>query len=276
MGGSKNRTPIIERVEPLRLALLQMNVDDQDVSENLRTISALASELDGENVDLVVLPELCDFGYDLASIRRRAGSADSPALGAMRSVAEALDCFVAGGIVEPDGGRLFDTLAVIDPEGVVVSRYRKIQLYGPAGESDVFEPGTSLETVDVRGWTIGLAVCNDLRYPEIARGLTEKGIDALILAAAWPFPRVRHFTTLVEARAIENQVFVVAANRVGRLGETLFCGCSRVVDPHGDVVASASEDREALLRASLDPAVLHWVRLRPGWRERRMNFLKTP
>jgi omega-amidase len=145
-----------------------------------------------------------------------------------------------------------------------------------AGESDVFEAGTTLETVDVRGWKIGLAVCNDLRYPEIARGLTSKGIDALLYSAAWPFPRVRHFTTLLEARAIENQVFVLAANRVGRLGETVFCGGSRVVDPHGDVVVSTSEDREILLRACLDPSVLQWVRLRPGWKERRMNFLETP
>lgn len=99
-----------------------------------------------------------------------------------------------------------------------------------------------------------------------------KGIHALLLCAAWPFPRVRHFTTLLEARAIENQIFVVAANRVGHTGDTLLCGSSRILDPHGDIVSSASEDRETLIRATLDPATLAWVRKRPGWRERRIEF----
>ena len=260
------------RMDPLNVCVVQMNVDDSDVSINARRINALAEELDGEFLDLVVLPELCDFGYDLPSIPDRTDREESPALAAMRRLAESLDCYVAGGIVETAEGKLYDSLVVVAPDGEVAARYRKIQLYAPGGEADVFERGSTLEVVDVRGWKVGLAICNDLRYPEIARGLTANGIHALALVAAWPFPRVRHFTTLLEARAIENQIYLVAANRVGRLDETLFCGSSRIIDPHGDIVSSASEDQETLMRAALEPSVLDWVRTRPGWQERRIEF----
>jgi predicted amidohydrolase len=259
-------------MDPLDICVVQMDVDDSDASANVQRIASLASELDGEHLDLVLLPELCDLGYDLHSIRERLGSGDSPALGAMRAVAGNLECFVAGGVVEREGDRLFDALTVIGPGGNVVASYRKIQLFEPGGEAAVFEPGSSLETFAIGGWTLGLAICNDLRYPEISRGLTTRGIDALLFSAAWPFPRVRHFTTLLEARAIENQIYVVAANRIGRLGETLFCGSSRILDPHGTVVSSASEDREILIRARLEPSTLEWVRKRPGWRDRRIGF----
>jgi predicted amidohydrolase len=194
----------------------------------------------------------------------------------MRAVAEDLECFVAGGVVESDGENLYDSLTVFDPNGDIAANYRKIQLFGPGEEKAVFEPGSSLTTFPIGKWTVGLAVCNDLRYPEIARGLTVRGIDVLLLSAAWPFPRVRHFTTLLEARAIENQIFVVASNRVGRTGDTLLCGSSRIVDPHGDIVSSASEDKETFIRAILDPSALEWVRRRPGWSERRIDFDDAP
>lgn len=259
-------------MEPLDVCVVQMAVDDTDVSANARKIAALSSELDGEALDLVLLPELCDFGYDLPTIRDRFDGDESPAVGAMRAVAATLECFVAGGVVEREGDSLYDSLVVIGPEGNQVACYRKIQLFGPGEEKDVFEAGSRLQTFPIGNWSIGLAVCNDLRYPEIARGLTVRGIDVLVLSAAWPFPRVRHFTTLLEARAIENQIYVVASNRVGRTGDTLLCGSSRILDPHGDIVSSASEDKETLIRATLDPSALEWVRRRPGWKERRVDF----
>jgi predicted amidohydrolase len=259
-------------MEPLNICVVQMAIDDANVAANVRKIAALADELDGQNLNLVLLPELCDFGYDLQTIRSRFDTDESPAVGAMKTVAETLRCFVAGGVVESDADSLYDSLVVIGPEGNRVASYRKIQLFGPGEEKDVFEPGSRLETFRIGSWGIGLAVCNDLRYPEIARGLTVRGIDALLLSAAWPFPRVRHFTTLLEARAIENQIFVAASNRVGRTGDTILCGSSRILDPHGDIVSSASEDKETLIRATLDPSALEWVRRRPGWKERRVDF----
>lgn len=249
-----------------------MEIDDADVATNSAKVAALADELDGQTLDLVILPELCDYGYDLASIRKRMDSAESPVLDAMRSLATRLECHVAGGIVELEDDRLYDTLTVVGPAGEIESRYRKIQLFAPGGEAEVFEPGRSLETMRIREWRVGLAICNDLRYPEIARGLTAKDIDVLVLSAAWPFPRVRHFTLLVEARAIENQIFVIAANRLGRFEDTVFCGSSRIIDPHGDIVSSASEDKETFMRARLHRGVLDWVRQRPGWKTRRLEF----
>ena len=255
---------------PLRVCVLQMRVDDSDCAGNVRRVAALAGELGEAPVDLVVLPELADLGYDLATIRdRMSGLAESPLLGAMRSLAGARNCFVAGGIVERDGGSLFDALTVIEPGGSVIASYRKIQLWAPGGEADVFEAGSELATVEVRGWTLGLAICNDLRFPEVARGLARREADVILFASAWPFPRVRHFATLLEARAIENQAFVVACNRVGRLGDTVFCGHSRVIDPNGNILASTGEEREALVRAILSPDLLEWARQRPGWRSAR-------
>jgi omega-amidase len=109
----------------------------------------------------------------------------------------------------------------------------------------------------------GFSICYDLRFPELYRKLvTEKNVDAFIISSAWPFPRVEHFRVLAQARAIENQSYVISSNRVGGDGDLWFCGSSSIIDPRGVIMAAASADREELIYADVSRELVQSVRQR--------------
>ena len=122
----------------------------------------------------------------------------------------------------------------------------------PVEEQTCFAPGNSFASFELGGLKFGFSICYDLRFPELYRKLvTEKNVDAFVISSAWPFPRVEHFRVLAQARAIENQAYVIASNRVGKDDELWFCGSSAIIDPRGVVIAAASADREELIHADL-------------------------
>ena len=127
--------------------------------------------------------------------------------------------------------------------GAIVAKYRKTHLFAPAPvEEDKFcAPGHELISVELGPLKFGLTICYDLRFPEIYRALAlDHGANVFVISSAWPFPRVEHLRVLATARAIENQSYVILANRVGRDEGAPFCGTSAVIDPYGVVVAAAS------------------------------------
>jgi omega-amidase len=127
----------------------------------------------------------------------------------------------------------------------------------------VLSPGdgfTSFAFADLR---FGLSICYDLRFPEVYRKLAvENDVNAFLISSAWPFPRIEHFRTLAMARAIENQSYVIVANRVGTDNGISFCGTSAIIDPYGVIIASASQDREELINAELSGDLVNSVRNR--------------
>ena len=123
--------------------------------------------------------------------------------------------------------------------------------------------GRARSSVALGPLRLGLTICYDLRFPELYRALAlEQGANVFIISSAWPFPRVEHQRVLATARAIENQSYVVLANRVGRDDGVPFCGSSALIDPYGVVVAAASADREELVVAEVSPEVIEQVRTR--------------
>jgi omega-amidase len=127
----------------------------------------------------------------------------------------------------------------------------------------VLSPGdgfTSFAFADLR---FGFSICYDLRFPEVYRKLAvENDVNAFLISSAWPFPRVEHFRTLAMARAIENQSYVIVANRTGADDGVSFCGSSAIIDPYGVLIASASQDREELVHAELSVDLVDSVRSR--------------
>ena len=124
-------------------------------------------------------------------------------------------------------------------------------------------PGNSFASFELGGLKFGFSICYDLRFPELYRKLvTEKNVDAFVISSAWPFPRVEHWRVLAQARAIENQAYVIASNRVGKDDELWFCGNSAIIDPRGVVIAAASADREELIHADLSQELVDSVRQR--------------
>ncbi|HEV3410371.1 MAG TPA: nitrilase-related carbon-nitrogen hydrolase, partial [Chthoniobacterales bacterium] len=178
--------------------------------------------------------------------------------------ARELSLGIIAGVSERLEDCIFNSLVAIGPGGEIVGQYRKTHLFAPSPveEHKCFAAGGELVTLPVGGSSrIGLSICYDLRFPEFYRALAvNHGANVLVISSAWPFPRLEHLRALSVARAIENQSYVVLANRVGKDGGVTFCGSSAIIDPYGVLIAAASPDREELVSADLSDEVIETVR----------------
>lgn len=246
----------------MRVVLSQQKCVPGQVSDNIQTCLTKIKMTSERKPDLIVFPELSDTGYDLENMASIASSLENGLpISELKKAARTYQMAIVVGLSEKSADGLYNSAVVIDKQGEVIAHYRKIHLYTPNGEG-VFKPGHQPLLFDFMGFKVGLNICYDIRFPEFARYLARQGANVLIVPTAWPFPRVEHWNLLTKARAIENQCYVIGVNRVGTDGGFTFCGNSRVVDPHGVLVASASEDQEELLWADLDQSRIDFIRKR--------------
>jgi deaminated glutathione amidase len=248
---------------PTTAAVVQFAPGD-DKDANLATITRSTTAAAADGAQLVVFPEYSMFTVPTMDERfvASAESLDGPFVTAVRELAQREAVTVVCGINETaDGDRIHNTLLAVDAEGKVAATYRKLHLYDAFGytESSLVQPGVigAPEIFRVGDLTFGLQTCYDLRFPEVTRRLVDAGADAVAVPAEWvPGPlKENHWTTLVRARAIENTVYVLAADQCGRAG----AGNSMIVDPMGVVLASLGEE-DGVARAGLDPARIARVR----------------
>jgi predicted amidohydrolase len=237
------------------VALVQMDVSSSEsVPERVtRAFHLIRSAAEG--ADIVMLPELWPVGaFEIEQLAAHAQSIDGPLMTDLAALADELGIWLhAGSFAERAAdGQLFNTSVLFDSRGNVAATYRKIHLFGfEGGETTVLSGGDELVVVDTPLGPTGLATCYDLRFPELFRALTEGGATAVLLTSGWPKPRIAHWDVLTRARAIENQLWMIACNEVGVQGSVTLGGHSVVVDPTGDVIAEAGESEE-LLRAMVD------------------------
>ncbi|RKN37021.1 nitrilase-related carbon-nitrogen hydrolase [Streptomyces hoynatensis] len=215
--------------------------------------------------DLVVLPELWAAGYfAFDSYAERAESlAEGPTVTAARAWARELGAHVhLGSLVERDPrGDLFNTAALIAPDGALVHAYRKIHVFGHASrEAELLTPGRELTVADTRFGRLGATTCYDLRFPELWRGLVDLGATTVVVPAAWPAARRAHWRLFTSCRAVEEQVLLIACNAVGTQdGGVELGGHSRVVDAWGTVLAEAGTE-EGVTFCEADPGAVARVR----------------
>lgn len=243
-----------DREEPMNtatVALLQLRIDaDEPVSERVPRALAWAREAAGL-ADVVVLPELWHVGaFDIDCARANAEPIDGPLIAALAGVASETGTWLhAGSFTEiTSEGEHFNTSVVIAPDGSIAALYRKIHLFGfTGGETTLMSAGREVVTVETPLGTTGIATCYDLRFPELYRRLTEHGATAVVMASGWPSRRIDHWSTLVRARAIENQCVMAACNEVGTHGGTELGGRSVIVDAQGRVLAEGGSGEELVI-----------------------------
>jgi predicted amidohydrolase len=227
--------------------------DTEPLPERTDRVAALVRAQAG--ADLVVLPELWPnggFAYD--TWEAGAQPLDGPVVQALRAATRDLGATVhMGSFVERDEtGRLFNTSVLLGPDGGVLSTYRKVHLFGfGEGEPKLMTPGDG----PVVHGSLGLATCYDLRFPEMFRALLDGGAEVVLMPAAWPAKRVQHWRLLSQARAVENQCYVVACNTGGTHAGVPMGGHSMVVDPWGTVLAEAGDGEEVLV-VDVDPGLV--------------------
>lgn len=232
----------------MRIALLQL-APDYDEPLDVRRQQAAGLVRAQAGADLVVLPELWpQGGFLYARWADQAESVDGPSIGAIADAAKEIGAWVhAGSIIEDDEGSLHNTSVLLAPDGSVASTYRKVHLFGfSEGEPRLLTAGQDVVVAETDLGRIGLATCYDLRFPEQFRLLLDAGAELVLIPAAWPAPRVEHWSVLARARAIENQYVVAAANTAGTQDGKAMGGRSVVVDARGNVVAEAGVDPEVL------------------------------
>lgn len=236
----------------MKVAVVQLEAAVGQPEENLERAERLIRKASLTGCDLVILPEMTDTGYVMDEVERSASRWDELFVPGLRAIAKECDLNVVCGVSERLEDRIYNAVAVIDREGRIAGHYRKVHLFSPAGEDRVCAPGEGLVAVELDDVRWGVAVCYDIRFPELVRRLVFDGVKGLLIPSAFPFPRLDHWRVLLRARAMENQCIVVAANRVGMDGALTFCGASQIIDPYGTVVAAAGEIGEAIAATDLD------------------------
>jgi predicted amidohydrolase len=247
----------------MKIAAAQISCALGDVEANLRKIRDFSSQAREGGAELVVFPEVADTGYSMPIIATCATPWTEGAVPGLQKTAKDLSIAIICGVSEREGDSIYNSQVFVDANGDIIGSYRKTHLFTgtPIGEDECFVPGNELKSFPFGGLRLGLSVCYDLRFPELYRTLAiEQRANAFILSSAWPFPRIEHFRTLVSARAIENQSYMISSNRVGTDEGVTCCGCSAIIDPYGVTLASASTDREEIILAEVSEEVITSVR----------------
>jgi predicted amidohydrolase len=242
----------------IRAVLMQLDLDLPFApAARVREIAARVARL--RDADLVVLPELWSTGYfAFDDYRANAEPLAGPFVEQMAEAArEAGVVVVAGTFLEvaPDGV-LHNTAVVLGADGELLLAQRKYHVFGLGSrEAELVAGGEDVAVADTAVGRIAVAVCYDLRFPELFRLHSDGGAELIVVPAAWPAARREHWRLLARARAVENQAFVLACNGAGRDHGTPIAGYSAVVDPLGEVVAEADE-RPGTIRVTLERAAV--------------------
>jgi len=239
------------------VAGLQIDIVWEDRQANFERIAPQIRAAAQAGAQLVVLPEMFACGFSLQAAF--AEPPDGPSTQFLRDEARAHGIWLAGSIPERVGDRPTNTLVLVAPDGIV-HRYRKIHPFTFAGEHHHYAAGSEFVTVDVYGVRCTLFICYDLRFAD-EFWATALRTDCYLVVANWPDRRRMHWSTLLRARAIENQAYVVGINRVGQGGGLEYTGDSAIHDPWGETLASAA-GQPTILLANIDPKVVTQARER--------------
>ncbi len=210
---------------------------------------------------VIVLPEIWDVGYALDAKDQLADENGAQSLEFLGKLAQEYGVWFAGGsVLAKTAGGVANRAQIISPDAKLVSTYDKVHLFPLMDEPDYLVAGTSRCLFDIDDIRMGSVICYDLRFCEFLRRYALDGAKVLFLSAQWPLLRVDHWVTLLQARAIENMMYIVACNRVGTSKDTLFAGNSMVIDPWGTVLYQGSSDAEEGQFVQFDPHTVDAIR----------------
>ena len=255
-------SPTPQTDSELRVAAIQMEIVSGEPRKNMVRAEALIHDAARQGAQAVLLPELWTTGYALDRFREIAEECAVMTLDFLRETARRLRISIVGGsFPEMGADGVYSSCHIIGPDGADLATYSKEHLFPLLNEPQFLRPGNPGNATDTPLGRWATLICFDIRFPESARQLAYRGARVIWVPAEWPAPRLEHWRTLLRARAIENQLFVVAANRTGQGDNAHWAGHSTIIDPWGNILAEATEE-ETVLLADLDMSMVDEVRTR--------------
>jgi predicted amidohydrolase len=253
----------------MRCVLLQCDPAWQDLPANRRALESMLASVGDVRGALVVTPEMAESGFTMHPEH----ACDDASLSFAADLARRFGCFLHMGFVERHGESFRNVTATVSPDGHTLLHYAKTHLFSPAGEPRAYQAGNRIAIAEIGGLKTSAFICYDLRFPELWRHAAVAGAELMLLSACWPQVRQSHWRALTIARAIENQAFVVACNRVGQEPNATYAGGSLIVAPDGEILAEAGSEKIALF-ADIDPERARAWRARfPALRDVRRELL---
>lgn len=241
----------------LTLSIAQMNVATSQPEANLLKGESFIAEASRRGSDVICFPEMWTTGFNWANNERMAHEHEK-VIDRVASLAKNYDIWINGSMLAlNENGKVSNTSILFSPKGERTATYRKTHLFSLFHEEQHMAAGNSLCVADTPWGLTGLSICYDIRFPELFRTYALKGARIVFSPMAFPYPRLDHWKTLVRARAIENQMFMVGINQVGEenlgpLSVVTYFGDSVIIDPWGKTVVEASETEEMLITATID------------------------
>tara|TARA_B100000524_G_scaffold22647_4_gene11546 strand:- start:22260 stop:23036 length:777 start_codon:yes stop_codon:yes gene_type:complete len=240
-------------MQDLNIGILQFDQIWEDKQKNFSKIKHLLNNK--KDYNLLLLPEMFHTGFTIDHKTHSEKIQHSEGIDFLRSLSKELNCAIYTSLIIEEDEDVFNRGIFIDKDKIAF--YDKRKCFGLGGETDSFTPGQKEVIVDFQGWKLNLQICYDLRFPELIRNeLDVNGVakyDALLYVANWPKKRITHWISLIKARAIENQCYVIACNRVGTDGNDIeYNGNSLIVDPNGIIQNPLHENNsEVILHGNL-------------------------
>ncbi|WP_139265489.1 carbon-nitrogen family hydrolase [Bacillus sp. 166amftsu] len=266
---------IENEVDKMKIACIQMDIAFGDVKINIGNAKKKIEEAMQGTPDIIVLPELWTTGYDLERLPEIADGDGIQTKQILSEWAQKYDVNIVGGsIAKQTEHGVTNTMYIVNREGRLQNEYSKVHLFQLMNEHNYLIGGSETGEFTLDGVQCGGVICYDIRFPEWMRVYTVRGVNVLFVVAEWPLVRLAHWRLLLQARAVENQCYVVACNRAGEDPHNVFAGHSLIVDPWGEIVVEAGEE-ESILHGKLNLEKVKEVRKGiPVFADRRPELYK--
>ncbi|NLD57039.1 MAG: carbon-nitrogen hydrolase family protein [Methanomicrobiales archaeon] len=257
----------------IRACSAQMAPVWEEPEKTLAKAEILIRDAAAGGADIICFPEQVFTGWDPVS-HEHIQDSSGMIVSFLKKAARDAGIAIIGSIRERSVPSPRNTAVVISSEGTILTTYAKIHLFSPALENTAFSPGTRLGTFTLGTLKCGLAICYDLRFPEVFSAYAAEGVQAVFVPSAWPASRIRHWELFITARAAENQMYVIGVNTTGKTPVDIYDGTSMTADPNGALISHAG-DAEQLIFSAIDPAVADAARSAfPVGKDRRVALYR--
>lgn len=241
-----------------KIALAQMNVEYGNTTKNITVGEGFIRTAVDQKCDLVCLPELWSTGFQYQTMDKYS-ELNSSLLEHLQDISNQTGIAICGSFIEKQSEQFFNSFIMMQPN-LAKTRYFKKHLFAMMHEDKHFSAGNDNHPFNTLLGLSGMCVCYDLRFPEQFLDLSMQGAEVFLLSAHWPLSRIHHWDVLLQARAIENQAFMIAVNSVGQSGKDIYGGHSTVIAPDGEIILAAPSDEEGLYTTEIDVDIVKLLR----------------